>query len=631
MAVLEDIQSAWLKRVEAADIAKERQFGKVARRLWRYASAPDKVMLLPRDADGMAHSPDDVQWRTVRINKTRQFVKVLLPYIHEPVPHRQVNLDRIELPPELAALAPMSGPTSMDRIVVLLAETWLNYIQRANDPQGHERQLAEIEALSKGMGVLWHALEEGPYGPVPVSSWGSVDDYYCDPSCIRDRDAGFIVRRRRRSVWQMSQEWGYDPEMLRGRFHDYISDAATNVQGRLYGTVAKEEDRDICTYFEIWSRQGIGKYLPDTEGEFKDLAAVLDESNHNAFVAVMPGMKHPLNLRPEVIEEGADAIRREIEWPLALHEDRENPWPCTRLRFYADTESPYAVSPQQEGLPHQEFIDNTFAWMENRLAVSGRDITLLADSLPDEVELAITEGADHTAVKVPDELLAKFEHLIRHVDFPNVTRDAWDMLAAAERAYEEAVGIDPRMIGMQGNHQERSATASDIRDERQMARPEQFRQAVREFESRTAAKEAQISRLYVQPQTVSPLFGEEPPDFEDETSFERSPLSWFWGAMFNTKNPAAACADYGYTVEAGAGQRKNRQQQIDQARLIMDRFLPQVTTWAQQGMPDQYNKTLAVLAELLEQPVLNQLRITAPQPPQAMAQAMAQGGQPQEM
>jgi hypothetical protein len=427
---------------------------------------------------------------------------------------------------------------------------------------------------------------------IPSSQFVSVDDLLIDSDSIKPKDAGFMIRRRRRSVWQVSEEFGILREELR-------SVGRSKFQEAIDASSEKQESKDVCEYYEVYSRVGIGHWLDERDEQFKQLSGAMGELGPHLYLVVMPGVQYPLNLRPERISTSGsiDEIKKWLNWPIPFYADMAgNPWPCSILDFYPNQSDPWSTSPLQPGLPMQIFLDHLYSFAMGRIRITSRDIWLVAEALAEAAKNAIQQGNDLTLVPVPGEPGLDFEKLFHVVQFPETNEDLFKIGAMVERAYERATGLDPLLYGAEGARQMRSAKEAGIREAHVSSRPDDYADAVEDWMSAAGAKELQATRLMVGVETVAPMFGESLPP-EDEPTAVLGPMSQQWAKLIETDDPYQAAAEFTCTVEAGSARRQNKQKQVADVELTVQTLGQPLLELAMQGVPAPFNALVEMMGE----------------------------------
>ena len=653
--LLKNIADFWLRQFEAAKKAKNTYFAKTAGKLWKFlgASWTDLYTFVdPQERQDYQFPDADQSFYKGRINLSAKYVAVMGPYVNARVPHRLVTPDRPPLPQELLNLALQqqaiaAQAQAMGQPMPMLSDTLAAIAEAAPNQQllqirdqvrafliqwllqwlpeqyglVRESKMAVIEALVKGMGIVWLARTDGPTGEIPISEYDSIDHYFLDGDCKRRRDAGFIFRKRREATWRVAEKYGVSAEKLRAA---HKSNWARASEEAATSTEPTDPDakRDICEYVEVWSRVGLGQRFYDSGDKMKEVQDALEEFGPYVHLAVMEGVPHPLNLPPHLFEDPLDrtAIERAIRWPIETYEDLANPWPCNVLEFIPYADNPYAQSPLEPALPLQVFLDHIYAFVMGAIRRRSKSTVVTSDEMERAFREAITYGLDmEVVVKTGGVSGAKLNELFHVIDYGKINPDLWTIIPIVEHAFEEMTGLTPLLShGGVGATQPRSATEMAERSERAQSRPDEYADCVEAWQSAISKSEAVMTRLYVGSEVVAPLFGEEVPqvdgpdgepivyDSTDPASIEAlhtqlGPLSRQWGVLVNTNDPAVAAGEFSYTVEAGSGRRKNRQKQVADLQSIGQMVVPFLTqVYTQTGIPTAVHGWIRMMGEALD-------------------------------
>lgn len=599
--MLKSITELWLRQIELCKEAKQKHFGKTADRAWGYLGKSYRQLYIEASQDSEEFAHVTGPYYRTRLNKSREFVSLMLPYIFSRVPNRVVTPRRPQVPVELMRALPgvaanLQPIKDQEEILCWLMSWWLNYLPGEYGLY-REARTALPEALVKGRGVVWHELVPSPTGEIPGSFFDSVDNLLIDADCTQMRDAGFIIRKRRMQAWRIAELFEVDVATVRAQAKSHLAEAAKGDN--------ESAEADVCEFYEIFSRMGIGHRLVGADQDMKDLFQTFEELGPYVYLAVMKGIKHPLNLPPEILEmEGGEQIKRRVEWPIAFYEDVADTWPCTVLDFAPNQDNPWATSPLEAALPLQQFLDHAYSYLMSRVRATSRDLIVTSTEMSEAVRRALVSGLDQEIVPFDGDPGTELDKLLKVIQFPALNRDAWQVISAVERAFEQATGMVPLMYGTQGDSALRSAQEAGLHESHATSRPDDYADCVEQWMSRIAAKEAIASRLYVGPETVAPLFGEQmqeaAPDvdpYSPENVATWGQLTQAWAMMVNTDDPAEAVAELSYTVEAGSGRRKNKQKQIQDAQMFIQNLAPITMQFLQSGNPMPYNWLMQKIGE----------------------------------
>ncbi len=599
---LASITKLWEAQIELCDKAKENQFGRTARQLWSFLGKDYRELYLPKD-DSREELSElqqfpyyDTHYKP-RINKSREFVSVMTPHIYQRMSNRLATPRAAPLPWDVLQQIPQLLESRKvieqnDTIRAWLMSYVLNYTAREYDFD-REVLTAMPEALVKGRGVLWHDMVDSPAGLVPASLAESVDGLFIDADCRQLRDAGFVIRRRDHQAWLVHALFGTPLEKLRSHTKSNSQQATEQASGQT------AEQGDVVTYYEVYSRVGIGRVLADWPDELEPLEQAMDSLGQNVWLAILPGLGHPLNLDPVELElaeagEGLEAMKRKVQWPIKFHGDIGNPWPFSPGDFLPDSDTPWARSPLEAGLPMQIFLDHMYGFLMSRIRTTSRDIIIVSNAIAQQVKDALESGLDQEIVSVDGKPGEEMDKLLSIIQFPQVNRDLWEVAQMVERSFEQVTGLLPLLFG-QRKQAFRSATEFQGLESHVMNRPDEMAETARSWLAAAAKKEGQAARMLMGGDTVGRIVGEPLGENASHT------LTDFWMSLLHTKDERLAAADLEYSLEAGTSQRKNRQKQLgDVTQLIQVVSGPLAQVGMQTGNWTQYNAMLHMMGEAME-------------------------------
>lgn len=651
MSVMSQLVALWERQYEFARKAKRRLFGRTASALWDYYGSSERMLsVLPEGENYPAEMdqpfPDGTSSvHTARLNKSYEFVALMMPYLFAQLPNRTVSQRVGQLPPELAQLAGQSQQLAAESAGSALMEWILNYLP-GETHLSREIRAALPEALVTGMGYVWHELEETPQGILPASFFESNKRILFDADARTQNEAAFIIRVRRHPAWRLAETYGISADLLRQGRHTSRSFYQQSVSS-FTDEDGENEDRpidergDIVEYIEIYSRVGLGFQLPagpegdelgsmaDNPEALRNLGAAIDTVGPHIRLVIVPGVPFPINLAPDtLIGTGAiEQITEAIQWPIPFFEDRFSPWPFSDCIFYPESSNPYAISPLRGGLPIQRFLDHVYTWLMTRVRRSCRDLIVTSKELEEALQNAIEKGDDFEIVPVEGNA-SDVQKLIHVVEFPDVKRDIIEVLHLAERAYEQNTGMTPLLSGTTQRAM-RSATEANVLQGHTTSRPDDYAQQVEDWHSRIARKDAIATRLFMSPRTVAQIFREPDPELAQQQGQSFGPFTQIFAQFVSTPDAVRANAEWAYGVEAGSARRKNQQKALDDMQQIVPLFAPHLFQVAMAGLQsgqfeliEPWNGLVETVGTALDTS-LDRLKIppvTLPPPPEGAGQ-----------
>jgi hypothetical protein len=555
--LLSKVCSVWLSQIKRAKKVKEKQFDKTARRAWEFYGDSSHAFIFrddegsprPGDHRNKLRRPDNI----ITVNLTSEFVRMFLPYLQFGVPHRQVTPRRPPLPPLMQQFAPQyESVRQQDQIASTLLSWHLNYTPDLFGLQDQSR-LAVTEALVKGMGVVWHESQNQLVG----SFYDTVDDLFMDADAEQMHHAGWIARRRRRPVHLVAEEYGIDVKLLRATMASEKEQAERDDEDYDYRSTQHDRDSgDVCEYYEIFSRVGLGGNFGEADPQLKRFTG--GSLNRHVYLAILPGLPYPLNLPADQMIAGVmteDDFKSRVSWPIAFYENFLNPWPCTCLCFYKHPRRVWPTSPLESSLPLQTFIDAAYSYILGRLDKTCRDLIFTTKALSQAVQNAIKNDGDQEVIKCEEVAndITKFVHVLQ---FPDMTMDLYKALEMSQEEFRRNTGLTELMYGS-STRQMRSSAEAQIKQQNMSVRPEDMAARVEQWHSDLATSEAIATRLHVSPQRFAMLAG------EPVQGPIPGPLAMEWGELVNTTDPYLAASEFAYNIEVGSGRKKNAAQAIE--------------------------------------------------------------------
>ncbi len=614
---IEQLTNFWLKKIREAQEKKEILFGKSARLLWSFFKKSYADIYIEQanvlETYGL-NAISEMPHYKPRINKVFEYVSLYLPFVAARVPTRVVRLRK---PPnmdlnEILSTEARAQWNEKEKAAKLL-EWWLNYCALETDLDASLKSAVQ-EALVKGRGVVWTELvtDDNTSGErvMVTSSPDSVDNLFCDPDARTWRDVGYVIRRRVSTLYEAQLRLGLPdevaerlpgPSALTAVPEDFIIAEANRGTSLVVG----DKTRPVV-YYEVYSRVGIGHYLAPGD-ELDKVRGALDQLGRYVMLILAEGIPYPLNLRPDMLNGTTAELSRALEWPIPIYGDPLDPWPCTVLDFIPETDSPWAISPLEPGIPFQVFLDQLYGYIMERSFQSARTIIVTSRELEPMVAEKLTSSQPIEIVSVPQDVLMTLRDAIAPIDLPPVKADIWHVVQFIERAFERAVGLDPLVYGAAQRPAPRSATEVEIRHQFLTSRPNEMADTVERWQSRVAAKEGIASRMFIGPTQIMPVLGE-----TEDTSYDSMAIH-LWQKYVVEPDPYKAAAELEFDVVSGSGRRINKQVLTDIAMNIVQHLTPIAMKIAESGNVEPFNKLIKFLSLALDTD-LSEFMLMPPQP-----------------
>lgn len=626
MSLLSSLVDLWLKQIKAADTTKLADFDRQAEECWKYYLKDYDDIYVRSEDSGFP-----VSVYKLRLAKARQFVSLMMPFAHQRVPVRTVSPSTHRFPPELAAAVPEAAARleqirPQDELRANIMQWIVNYLPNEYG-LSRESKIVLPEAFVKGRCLVWLDAVQAPVGLIPAHCAESVNNVLCDPDAEQWRDCAYIVRIRHRSAYRIAEDfaqYGITAEMLRSQQTSQWLEAArtsTSASLRSNRSADVEEARgDVITYFEVFSRIGVGSVLRDSPKEIQPLVNAVDSLGGNVWLAICPGLNRPLNLSQEMFDlaamdsAAADDIVNALSWPIATFEDFANPWPCQTLDFLPNTDNPWSTSPLWGAIPLLRFLDGSYNFVFERIHRTSKDLHLLSQSLEEAVKQAIERGKDQEIVYVNGKPGDDMKSLYAPFVFQPLKQEIFEAIRMAEQQFEQFTGMTPLLSGAEDARQVRVAADIEARERHVTSRPQDYADGVEEWQGRIGRAEAVASRLIIEQSVIARMARE--PEPEQPGAMPKGgwgPISMLWHDLLATDDPVIANAELDYSVESGSGRRKNQSKFMNDVTQLTQTIGPVAAQMIPQGNVGPWNALVQMLGEGLDRDMTDFL-VPPPQP-----------------
>jgi hypothetical protein len=654
LSTLKTLNSKWLGLIKKSRSDKWEKFGKAAAESMQFYASDDQSFQFSKDyvsSGGLKvntenGSADSGLTFEATANLVANVVSVFLPVLYHRNPVRTISprkpnvspalLDQYRqiqamkainaagLDPAVAAAAQEGVAMAMqmqaqqsaeteveDRVRAALIEWYLNYTPRETDLKSRARD-AIIEAIVKGMGLLWAVVDESDERRVTGLEYDSVDHLFIDPDAEKWEQAKWIARRRRRPVWEVERDFGLEPGSLKATDATTEAEVEESLSDDFDRKFEAEqgESNDLCVYYEVYSRMGIGARIKGAKGDElpEDIAEVLEGYGDFAYLVVSPTHDVPLNLPEEVLDSpdplgAAEEIKQRLAWPAAFYKNRKNPWPVAPLMF---RKTPRQVWPQsyiRPAMGYQKCINWIFSFLMGRIKLVSRAFMVVPKGIEEEIKDAILSGKDLTLLEINSAHPGTMDQLIQFIKLPEENANIWNLLASLKKEFEDATGVTELNMSGRTSTQMRSAAEADLKRDVLSVRPDDMANEVDNWMGNAAFIEAIAARSLLTAEDVAPVFGEETVDAMVQPGMPEMPpqmgeYTRMWVELVQTDDVDRIVSEYEYSVEAGSARKPNKQQEaqnIDEgSQLILQQFLQ---IWQTTGDPSKFNTWIEMWAK----------------------------------
>jgi hypothetical protein len=586
---LSPLVTGWLDKIALSAKHKKEQFGDDAEECLKFYHGPYNWLYERKNKKSTSfdfdpESDDDIPPPTFQlsINKAAEVVHLFGPAMYQRNPDRLVS-PRKSFQPPLEYFGSAEDPATQmqftqwmgliaqergrDLTIARLFEELLNYTPAETNLRDESRLVVD-EALIKGMGVWWTELCQMPSGLRTVGSFfDSVDNLFLDPDATRWEDCAWYVRRCIHPTWQIEQEYGLEPGTLKGNLESgskmaEMSDSILEGYKRAQGNTS-----DLLVYYKIYSKMGMGGRLKEVMTQYPEWKETLDQvAGDYCFIAIADGVENPLNLTPEIIAQGAEAVQQAVAWPVPYWLDKGGA-PFTPLAFHRIPGRLWPVSHLSPALGELKFINWIYSFLTGKIRVACRDFIVMMKSAAKEVKRAIQHGPDFSLIEVMGEA-DDVDKIVKFIQHPTFNAEIYRVLEHMMELFDKRTGLTDLMYGQTAT-QLRSAHEAEVKNTNASVRPDDMAQQVEDASSELARKEMAAARWLLTDQDVKPAVG------------TVGAFIWQTEVMTNT-SPADLFHQYECKVEAGSTKRQNKEAIVKSLDVAMQNLSQMLYGYAQQ-------------------------------------------------
>lgn len=543
------------------------------------------------------------------INKAFELVAQFGPMLYAQNPFRNCTPRKpLELDPSLfgnlqadpmaiavyqMAMQEIAQDSARDKMLSTLFGRVLNYMP-GEQPFGglKENSVTAINrALVTGRGLLWVEPYRMPGSDRLLT--GCFDDRsertLIDPDSVMPdwSDAKWIVRECVHPVWQVAQEYGLNEEWLKDRAHYESGSSQGERQGAFDGNEKRQAGKtfDQIKYYKIYSKGGVGARLTDVNFELKDQLEQL--VGPYAYIVVAQGIPFPLNAPTETIRTATDdEIAQMFRWPIPYW--RDDRWPCAKLDFYTQDNSPYPIPPLAPGLGELKFINTMFSHLCNRIWTSSRDFWVGSKAAIAELQAKLEAGKDQSFIPISD-IQGDINKVITILQQPQTNLDVWKILDAVMGLFDKRVGLTDLVYGLPaGGVQSRTAEDAATKRQQMSIRPDYMADRVEDWQTDAARMELLVAATFLEPQDIQPILG--------RTG------AYLWQQLVMSQPIDEICRELHVQVAAGSARKPNKDRDAANLSQIMQNVGPVLQGYAATTTnTTPYNNLVKRLGDVIDQ------------------------------
>ena len=506
-----------------------------------------------------------------------------------------------------------------------LVDRYLNYSQREQPGGGlaMHGELAITDALVKGRGCLWVQGYEYPGSGRKLTGcfFDRVENLFIDPDCEDStlRDAYWIAKRHVTPAWKLEQMFGYPRGYLAKLAHMESVDSQASRRSTSDMVHRKNgKTHDLVVWYEIWSKGGVGTRMlhngdPITNIS-EDVAKAFDDVvGDYAYLCIMKGLPHPLNVSTEAIFDASDEdVEQAFEWrapdhgpPFPVYMD--DAWPVCCLDFYRIPGSPWPLAPMAPGLGElialniltSSFLEQAY---ENR-----KTILAYLESAAQSVKDALDSTDNPALVPLNDSVHKNINEIVQFLKRPEMNADIIKAIDWVSELFDKRTGLTEILYAMNaGGVQSRTARDVAAKEEKASIRPDYMAKKVAEWMGEAANKEKVLASMIVKGEDVRALVGDDG--------------AYLWDQYVAGENLEAIVREMTVTVEANDVKKPNKQREAESVQQLLGYMGPLLQQYAQDtGDSEPVNAIVESIGDAIEVDV-SRLRL-GPWTPQANPEA----------
>lgn len=607
---LSPIVANWLEKIRKGLEYKDKVFGKDAAECMRFFNGPYNFLYESGSFDNSGDPDDSFQAARpafqVTINKVSEVVALFGPSLYHRNPTRTVT-PRMELslsPQDVGAMDPqamylwqLTAQLAQQRTVssvtrARIMSDYLNATPDKLDLKDHS-QKSIVEALIKGMGVLWPEIEVMADGTRVAGSFhDSVDNLVVDPDSDTIEKCMWIARRCVEPVWKAERDYRLKAGSLKGHIESWNSGMELDPDRNKNIWRQRGDTSDLIIYWKVYSRMGMGGRLsgsvnhPSGFSNLNGLADALSFYGDNCFLALAEGIPWPLNLPPEFTSSpytGDAEIKQRVQWPAPFWKDRS--WPFTEISFMSCPRQSWPISHMKPAMGLLKFLNWSYSFLMGKVRTTSRDFIGIAAGASSEIKAAIERGLDLTVFEM-EQINSQISNVVQFLQHPPMNGDLISVIQMVTESFERATGLTALVYGESAT-QFRSASEAEIKQGATQIRPEDMAQKVEEAMSEAAKKEAIVAKHVLTPKDVLPLIGVQG--------------AFYWGQYVSRASEEDVINGLAYRIESGSTRKPNRERAAQNMKDAMQTIFPPMLQFASDtGMYEPVNNLMTDWAKSID-------------------------------
>jgi hypothetical protein len=287
------------------------------------------------------------------------------------------------------------------------------------------------------------------------------------------------------------------------------------------------------------------------------------------------------------------------------------------LAFHPKPNSLWPISHIKPGIGELRFINFALSFLATRIGVSCETIVGVSKAADQDIkdQLLAPSEQGFKIVEISEALGKSVNEIVSVFNMPQVNRDIWEIIAAVTDMFDKRVGLTELVYG-QTRNQLRSASEAQVKQDNMSIRPDDMSNAVEDWMSACARKEAMAARWLLQARDVAPVLG---------------PLgAEAWNMHLNAAGGdqmGSVAREFDYRIESGSARKPNKMYRQEQMQNALQVLGPVLQGLIPMGIVDPYNALLSDWADSLDLDATPYL-LPPPPPPPPPAAAPGPDGPP---
>lgn len=602
---MRSITTAWLAKIELALKVRDEQFGQYAEEALNFFDGQHDWMWkeqASKTGGFLDKEGGSLPTFRIQVNKLFEAVAYFGPALYAQNPNALVeSILPPEVPPEALGIDP-NDPYGMQEYMMIAQQealklaskracasvktNYLNWLQRETDKKTESRR-AITEALVAGVGYLETVIHQPPSGKIvmPRSRYLSWNDVVYDPDASYFEDVQWMAIRRCGPVNKVEERFGYERGALKGQYQSYASQPSPKAkkEGKQY---RGGKSFDQLEYWEVFSKNGFGDLLFDDATIPRAHQFDYSVLGPYCYIACARNIPQPLNVPGMVLESGdeEDLLSR-IQWPIPFWYD-DGGWPVSRLGFYEKPNCIWPISLFKPAIGELRFVNWCLSFLADKVAATcGTYVGILKEAGVEIQRQIAGKHAPFSVIEIATALGKPLDQIVSFLQAPNFSIDIWKMVAEVMVLIDKRTGLTELMYGLQAT-QDRSATATNIKQGNNSIRPDDMASRVEDWLSEVEIREMQAARWFCEAKDIEPVCG------------TLGALVWQNYVMPAEIEDTVLAFDY--RIEAGSARKPNKANKAEQLISLGQYMLPVMQEMALAGMVDPWNAYIADIAETMD-------------------------------